>query len=129
MFFEQHSLEPNLGAAWFWLTLVKGGRDLQVHALEDWTEQGYRALTVMENHVRRFGFFAADHYTIADIALYAYTHIAHETGYDLTGFPEVRAWLKRVAEQPGHVQMDWQSRPHGNCGVIGGDPPCDCLKG
>jgi glutathione S-transferase len=42
MFFEQHSLEPNLGAAWFWLTLVKGGRDLQVHALEDWMEQGYR---------------------------------------------------------------------------------------
>ena len=60
MFFEQHSLEPNLGAAWFWLTLVKGGRDLQVHALEDWMEQGYRALTVMENHLRRFPFFAAD---------------------------------------------------------------------
>src|SRR5689334_6337719 len=76
MFFEQHSLEPNLGAAWFWLTLVKGGRDLQVHALEDWMEQGYRALTVMENHLRRFPFFAADHYTIADIALYSYTHIA-----------------------------------------------------
>ena len=49
MFFEQHSLEPNLGAAWFWLTLVKGGRDLQVHALEDWMEHGYRALIVMSN--------------------------------------------------------------------------------
>jgi len=47
MFFEQHSLEPNLGAAWFWLTLVKGGRELQLHAVEDWTEQGYRALRVM----------------------------------------------------------------------------------
>ncbi len=128
MFFEQHSLEPNLGAAWFWLTLVKGGRDLQVHALEDWTEQGYRALTVMENHVRRFGFFAADHYTIADIALYAYTHIAHEIGYDLTGFPEVRAWLKRVAEQPGHVQHGLAARPHGNCRVIGGAPLAAALK-
>ena len=104
----QRSLEPNLGAAWFWLTLVKGGRDLQVHALEDWMEQGYRALTVMENHVRTYPFFAADHYTVADIALYAYTHIAHEVGFDLTGFPAVRAWLKRVAEQPGHVAMDWQ---------------------
>jgi glutathione S-transferase len=108
MFFEQHSLEPNLGAAWFWLTLVKGGRDLQVHALEDWMEQGYRALTVMENHLRRYEFFAADHYTVADIALFAYTHIAHEIGFDLTGFPETRAWLKRVVEQPGHVSMDWQ---------------------
>ena len=87
---------------------MKGGRDLQVHALEDWMEQGYRALTVMENHVRMYPFFAADHYTVADIALYAYTHIAHEVGFDLTGFPSVRAWLKRVAEQPGHVAMDWQ---------------------
>ena len=107
MFFEQHSLEPNLGAAWFWLTLVKGGRDLQVHALEDWMEQGYRALTVMENHLRRFPFFAADHYTIADIAPYAYTHIAHEIGFDLTSFPSVRAWLERVVEQPGHIRMEW----------------------
>jgi glutathione S-transferase len=58
--------------------------------------------------VRQYPFFAADHYTVADIALYAYTHIAHEVGFDLTGFPSVRAWLKRVAEQPGHVGMDWQ---------------------
>src|SRR6202035_5256266 len=51
MFFEQHALEPNLGAAYFWLALVKGGRDLQQHALEDWMEEGYRALGVMENHL------------------------------------------------------------------------------
>ncbi len=51
MFFEQHSLEPNLGAAYFWLTLVKGGRDLQSHALEDWMQEGYRALGVMEKHL------------------------------------------------------------------------------
>src|SRR5438067_12403780 len=54
MFFEQHSLEPNIGAAYFWLALVKGGRELQQHALEDWTEDGYRALGVMENHLRHF---------------------------------------------------------------------------
>ena len=53
MFFEQHSLEPNIGAAYFWLALVKGGRELQQHALEDWMEHGYRSLTVMENHLRR----------------------------------------------------------------------------
>ena len=67
MFFEQHSLEPNLGAAYFWLTLVKGGRDLQRHAFEDWMEEGHRALGVMENHIALHDFFAADRYTIADI--------------------------------------------------------------
>ena len=107
MFFEQHSLEPNLGAAWFWLVLVRGGRELQTHALEDWMEKGYQALGVMEKHLTRYDFFAAGHYTIADIALYAYTHIAHECDYDLSAFPAIRAWLRRVAEQPGHVAMDW----------------------
>jgi glutathione S-transferase len=107
MFFEQHSLEPNLGAAWFWLTLIRGGRELQVHALEDWMEKGYQALGVMEKHLAQHDFFAAGHYTIADIALYAYTHIAHECEYDLAGFPAIRAWLARVAEQPRHVPMDW----------------------
>src|SRR5437660_10233664 len=108
MFFEQHSLEPNLGAAYFWLALVKGGRDLQSHALEDWMEEGYRALGVMEKHLATRRFFAADRYTIADIALYAYTHLAHLCDYDLAGFPAVRDWLGRVAAQPGHVTMDWQ---------------------
>jgi glutathione S-transferase len=108
MFFEQHSLEPYLGAAHFWLALVKrGGRDLQMHALEEWTERGYQALRVMDRHLATSDFFAAGRYTIADIALYAYAHVAHEIGYDLTGFPAVRAWLKRVAGQPGHVRMEW----------------------
>jgi glutathione S-transferase len=106
MFFEQHSLEPNLGAAYFWLTLVKGGRELQSHALEDWMQEGYRALGVMEKHLARRSFFAADRYTIADIALYAYTHVAHLCDYDLGGFPAVQSWLKRIAEQPSHVTMD-----------------------
>ena len=108
MFFEQHSLEPNLGAAWFWLTLVKGGRELQSHAIEDWMENGYQALGVMEKHLGANEFFAAGHYTIADIALYAYTHCAHESGFDLTAFPALRAWLARVAAQPGHIAMDWE---------------------
>jgi len=107
MFFEQHSLEPSIGAAYFWLTLVKGGRDLQRHALEDWLEDGYRALGVMEGHLQRNRFFAADRFTIADIALYAYAHVAHECDYDMTGFPAVRAWLARIAAEPGHVTMEW----------------------
>jgi len=107
MFFEQHSLEPNIGAAWFWLTLVRGGRELQQHALEDWLENGYRALGVMEQHLKTHRFFAADRYTIADIALYGYTHVAHECDYNLASFPAIRAWLKRVAAEPGHVDMDF----------------------
>jgi glutathione S-transferase len=108
MFFEQHSVEPNLGAAHFWLTLVKGGRDLQKHALENWIENGYQALGVMEKHLATHDFFAAGRYTIADIALYVYTNTANESSFDLTGFPSIRAWLKRVADQPGHVPVNWQ---------------------
>jgi glutathione S-transferase len=108
MFFEQHSIEPNIGAAYFWLALVKGGRELQQHALEDWMEEGYRSLAVMENHLKHHRFFAANRYTVADIALYAYTHLAHQCDYELATFPEIRAWLDRVAAQPRHVPMDWQ---------------------
>jgi glutathione S-transferase len=108
MFFEQHSLEPNLGAAFFWLALIKGGRELQTHALEDWMEQGHRALSVMERHLSKHRFFVADRYTIADIALYAYSHLAHECDFDLAPYPAVRAWLARVAAEPGHVAMQWQ---------------------
>jgi glutathione S-transferase len=111
MFFEQHSLEPNLGAARFWLTMVKGGRELQSHALEDWMEQGYLALRVMEQHLSKHDFFAAGHYTIADIALYAYCHCAPESGFDLTSFPALRTWIKRIANQPNHVAMEWTSEP------------------
>jgi glutathione S-transferase len=108
MFFEQHSIEPNLGAAYFWLALVKGGRELQQHALEDWMEEGNRAFGVMENHLKLHRYFVADRYTVADIALYAYTHLAHECDFDLTSFPFIRAWLDRVAAEPGHVAMDRQ---------------------
>jgi glutathione S-transferase len=107
MFFEQHSLEPNIGAAYFWLKLVKGGRELQRHALDDWMEEGYRALAVMDKHLQKNAFFAANRFTIADIALYAYTHLAHECDYDLHAFPAVRAWVARIAGEPGHVPMEW----------------------
>ena len=109
MFFEQHSLEPNIGAAWFWLSLIKGGRELQQHALEDWMEEGHRALGVMEKHLKQHRFFVDDRVTIADLALYAYTHVAHECDFDMTGFPYIRAWVDRVAAEPNHVTMEWQA--------------------
>lgn len=106
MFFEQHSLEPNIGAAFFWLALIKGGRDLQRHALDDWMEEGYRAFNVMEKHLSGRRFFVDDHFSIADIALYGYAHLAHEADFDLTRFPAVRSWLSRIAAQPGHLPME-----------------------
>ena len=107
MFFEQHSIEPNIGAAYFWLALVKGGRDLQQHALEDWMEEGNRSLRVMENHLEHYRYFVADLYSVADIALYAYTHLAHQCDFNLAPFPAIRAWLERVEAEPGYVPMDW----------------------
>jgi glutathione S-transferase len=111
MFFEQHSLEPNIGAAYFWLALIKGGRDLQSHALEDWMENGDRALGVMEMHLSKYPYFVANRFTIADIALYAYTHVANQCDFDLTRYPAVCKWIDRVAAEPGYVAMDWQPEP------------------
>lgn len=106
LFFEQHAIVPNIGAAYFWLCLIKGGRELQRHSLDDWMEEGQRALGVMEKHLASNRFFAGARYSVADIALYAYTHLAQECDFDLTPFPAIRAWLARVAAEPGHVAMD-----------------------
>lgn len=108
MFFEQHALEPNIGAAYFWLALVRGGRELQTHSLEDWMERGHNALKVMENHLDHHDYFAAGQITIADIALYGYTHLAETCDFDLTAFPAIRAWLNRVEHTPGFIAMDWR---------------------
>jgi len=106
LFFEQHAIVPNIGAAYFWLCLVKGGRDLQQHSIDEWMEEGQRALGLMENHLAANRFFAGARYSVADIALYAYTHLAQECDFDLTPFPALRAWLARVAAEPDHVPMD-----------------------
>ena len=97
-------------AAYFWLSLVKGGRELQTHALEDWMERGYAALQVMENHLKTHQYFAAGQLTVADIAVYGYTHVADRCDFDLATFPAIRAWLRRVEQTPGFVSMDWQPR-------------------
>ncbi len=66
---------------------------------------GSSILPASSRSIKDGGFFVGDCYTIADIALYAYTHVAYEGGFDLEGFPAVRAWLGRVAAQPGHVPI------------------------
>lgn len=108
MFFEQYSHEPYIAVARFWLKIMKGGRELKAHLLDDWWERGYQALAVMEKHLETHDFFAARRYTIADIALYAYTHVAEDGEFEFTDFPRIRMWMERVRNQPGHVTMDWR---------------------
>jgi len=71
-------------------------------------ERGYGALQVMENHLRNHEYFAASQLTVADIALYGYTHVADRCDFDLSTFPAIRAWLKRVEHTAGFVTMDWK---------------------
>jgi glutathione S-transferase len=108
MFFEQHSHEPSIGAARFWLGLVHGGRELKRNLIEEWEDRGYEALSVMEMHLDGRPFFAGEQPSVADIALYANTHLAEEGGFELNDFPAVRAWLARVASQHDHVPIDWR---------------------
>lgn len=111
MFFEQHSHEPFIGQARFWLHLVRGGRELKRNLLEEWEDRGYEALRVMDTHLASHPFFAGDTPTVADIALYANTHLAHEGGFDLGPFQAVRIWLERFAKQPGFVPIEWVPEP------------------
>lgn len=108
MFFEQHSHEPAIAAARFWLKLVRGGRELRTHDIDRWMEEGHAALGVMERHLARRPFFVDGQISVADIALYAHTHVAEEGEFNLAPFPAVRGWLARVAAEPGHVGMDWR---------------------
>jgi glutathione S-transferase len=111
MFFEQHSHDPFIGQARFWLTLQKGGRALKQNLLEEWEDRGYEALRVMDTQLAQQPFFAGEHPTLADIALYANTHLAHEGGFDLAPFQHVRVWLQRFSRVPGFVAMDWRPQP------------------
>jgi glutathione S-transferase len=104
LFFEQYSHEPYIAVARF---LRKSHPDpgSQRAVAESKLNGGYRALEVMEGALKSSPFFVGGRYTIADIALYAYTHVAHEGGFDLARFAAVRAWLARVQAQPGYVGM------------------------
>ncbi|MDP3547136.1 MAG: glutathione S-transferase family protein [Phreatobacter sp.] len=111
LFFEQNSHHPTIGEARFWMSLVPGGRELKRDLIDDWMEQGEEALGRMEAQLVRQPFIAGDTLTLADIALYANTHLAHEADLDLALFPAVQTWADRVAALPGHVGMDWRPEP------------------
>jgi glutathione S-transferase len=101
-FFEQYSHEPYIAVARFWR---HGGITPPASELEAKHRGGEAALTAMENHLRDRSFLVADSYTIADISLFAYTHVAPEAGFELAPYPAIRTWLERVATQPGHIAI------------------------
>jgi glutathione S-transferase len=105
MFFEQYSHEPNIATVRHWITHKIEMTPEREAALPGKRKWGVAALDVMEQHLRTRTFFVGEAYSIADIALYAYTHVAHEGGFDLAPFPAVRAWLARLAEQPRHLRI------------------------
>jgi glutathione S-transferase len=104
LFFEQYNHEPNVATSRYWLR-----HGLLTPAREPLFAQkrlaGYAALAVMEKHLAAQDFFVAAGYSIADIALFAYTHVADQGGFELERFPAVTAWLERVRAQPRHVPM------------------------
>jgi glutathione S-transferase len=104
LFFEQYSHEPYIATVRFWVHLL-GKAEAFKHKIAEAMPKGYAALGVMERALAVQTFLAGSVYTVADIALYAYTHVAHQGGFDLTGYPAVRAWLARVEAQPGYVAM------------------------
>jgi glutathione S-transferase len=104
LFFEQYSHEPYIAVARYLRTQHPDPAS-QRGLADSKMDGGYRALGVMEQHLTKEPFFVGGHYTIADIALYAYTHVAGDGGFDLARFPAIRAWLARVEVQPGYVRM------------------------
>lgn len=106
MFFEQYEHEPAIAVARFWIAYSGQPEEAYARRLPARMDAGHRALSAMERHLDGREYLVGDGLTLADIALYAYTHVADEGGFDLAGYPAVRSWLERVASEPGHVTMD-----------------------
>ncbi len=107
LFFEQYSHEPYIAVRRALLTFPNRKKDATPERLQVTLERGNKALRVMEKRLGETPFFAGQSLSVADIALYAYTHVAGEGGFDLGDYPAVGAWLKRVESDPGHVPIGW----------------------
>jgi len=105
MCFEQYNLEPNIGTARFWIASLKKSEAELGEKLVEKRRNGHAALAVLEQGLTGREFLVGDRYSLADIALYAYTHVAPEGGFALDPYPAIRAWCARVAAEPGHVPI------------------------
>lgn len=103
-FFEQYSHEPSIAVARF-IQFYLGLPEERLDEYRSLHKAGHRALKVMEQQLERTSFLVGEDFSIADIALYAYTHVAHEGGFDLAGYPAIGRWLERVRQVPGYVGM------------------------
>ncbi|MGB3534011.1 MAG: glutathione S-transferase family protein [Microcoleaceae cyanobacterium] len=104
MFFEQYSHEPNIATSRYWISVL-GKAEEYKEALQQKHKAGNQALSIMEEHLKQHEFFVGNSYSIADICLFAYTHVADEGGFDLNQFPAIKAWIKRVKEQPKYLSI------------------------
>jgi len=104
MFFEQYSHEPNIATSRFIIKYLGNPPD-RLTSLEEKKVGGYKALGIMEQRLQRHPFVTGDKYNIADIALFAYTHVADEGGFSLEGYPAIRAWIERIAGRRNFVRM------------------------
>lgn len=105
MFFEQYSHEPYIAVARFWRTIA-GMTAEDEAALPEKMDKGYAALTIMDRHLEKHAWFAGNNRSIADISLYAYTHVAHEGGFDLDRFPAINSWMGRIRDLPGYASIE-----------------------
>jgi len=105
MFFEQYELEPAIAVARFWIALL-GEQEKYAAELESKWRGGNRALAALDGHLDGREWLVGDGFTIADISLYAYTHVADEGGFDLAQYPHVQGWIGRVASAPGYVPLE-----------------------
>jgi glutathione S-transferase len=109
LFFEQYDHEPQIAVARSWITVYPDKRGKATpEQLAGWQQKGNHALGVMERRLVGNDWLVGSGYTVADIALYAYTHVADEGGYDLGRYPGISRWIERVAAEPRHVPLEWR---------------------
>lgn len=104
MFFEQFSHEPNIATSRYWVSILKAENDYKEQLIGK-MKAGYAALDVMEQHLACNDFFVANQYSIADIALYAYTHVAEEGNFDLSLYSNIKQWFKRIESQANYIDI------------------------
>jgi glutathione S-transferase len=105
MIFEQTALEPNISPARFFTHIVPAQREAHAADIPRWLEAGHRGLGVLEQHLTNRAFVTDHGYSVADVAVYGYTHLAAEGGFELARYPAVQAWMQRVRGTPGYAEV------------------------
>jgi glutathione S-transferase len=111
MFFEQSSLEPFISPARFFISILPDGQKGREKDIAAWQERGRKGLTLLDAHLRDSKFIVGDRYTIADIGVFGYTHVADEGGFDFANYPAVKDWIKRVEDTDGYVPLSRLLQP------------------